>query len=78
VLFVLLSAASNTDSTVSNVAHNRVEIRSERHAHEAVALPGHPPAAPCCESVARPSIHRLPWSHSVTEYGLPLPRAPTA
>ena len=78
VLFVLLSATSDAGSTISSVAQNRVEIRSERHAHEAAALPGHLPAVPCCESVARPSLRHLPWSHSVTEYGLPLPRAPTA
>ena len=77
VLFVLLSATSDPGPTVASVAH-RVEIRSERHAHEAAALPGHLPAVPCCELVARSSLEHLPWSHSVTEYGLPLPRAPTA
>jgi hypothetical protein len=78
VLFVLLSATSDPASPVASVAHNRVEIRSERHAHEAAAQPGHLPAEPRCESVTRALPPRLPWSHSVIEYGLPLPRAPTA
>ena len=78
VLFVLLSATSDPGPTVANVAHSRVEIRSERHAYEAAALPGHLPAAPCCETVARPIQKQVPWSHSVIEHGLPLPRAPTA
>ncbi|HZN40519.1 MAG TPA: hypothetical protein VFD82_17070 [Planctomycetota bacterium] len=78
VLFVLLSATSDPGPPVTSVAQNRVEVRSERHSYEAAALPGHLPAGPCCESVARPSLRHLPWSHSVTEYGLPLPRAPTA
>jgi hypothetical protein len=69
---------SDPGSTVTSVAQNRVEIRSERHAYEAAALPGQLPAVPCCESVARSSLEHLPWSHSVTEFGLPLPRAPTA
>lgn len=78
VLFVLLSATSDPGSAVTSAPHNRVEIHSERHKCEAAVLPGHVPAAPCRESVARPSSRHLPWSHSVTEYGLPLPRAPTA
>ena len=78
VLFVLLTAASDPGSTATNVAHSRVEIRSERHAYEAAVLPGHLPAVPCCESAALPSVTHLPWSHSVTEFGLSLPRAPTA
>ena len=79
VLFVLLSATSDPGSTVTSVAHNRVEIRSERHAYEtARALPGQIHKAPCCGSVAPLRQPRLPWSHSVIEHGLPLPRAPTA
>jgi len=79
VLFMLLSAASDPASTGAGPAHNRVEIRSERHAYEtARALPGQIHQAPCCGSVAPLRQPRLPWSHSVIEHGLPLPRAPTA
>ena len=78
VLFVLLSATTDPGATVACVPHDRVEIHFERHKCEAAVLPGHLEAAPCCESVARPRPTHVPWSHSVTEYGLPLPRAPTA